>query len=122
MQADSAEAPSSASRLRISIGVGKVEGKSTLLPQRVPRHSQQNRPVLTELDVTESTRNLLNAFEEEQERRVASYLEDLRQNDEPEQAQEEAYSALKILRDAKLRGSTRASVSYEKGMPETTKS
>jgi len=71
--------------------------------------------------MTESTRKLINVFEkeleklpeEEQERRVASYLDDLRQNDETEQAQEDAYSALKILRDAKLSGSEDASVTYE---------
>lgn len=71
--------------------------------------------------MTDSTRKLIDEFEkeleklpeEEQERRVASYLEDLRQKGEAEQAQEDAYSALKILRDAKLIGSEDASVTYE---------
>lgn len=71
--------------------------------------------------MTDSTRKLIDEFEkeleklpeEEQERRVASYLEDLRQKAEAEQAQEDAYSALKILRDAKLIGSEDASVTYE---------
>lgn len=79
--------------------------------------------------MTKPTRKLLNEFEreletlseEEQNRRMVPYREDLCQNDEAEQAQDDAYSALKILRDASLRGPTQASVSYEKGLPEPKK-
>lgn len=68
----------------------------------------------TEELIEEFERELEKLSEEEQERCVASYLEDLRQRRESEDPQEDAYSALKILRDAKLTGSEDASVTYEK--------
>lgn len=72
--------------------------------------------------MTERTKQLIDEFEEElaklpeaeQERRVASYLADLRQEETTEETQEDPYSALKILRDAILTGSSDASVTYEK--------
>jgi hypothetical protein len=73
--------------------------------------------------MTERTKALIDKFEkeleklpeEEQERCVASYLKDLRREAATEEAtQEDPYSALKILRDAKLSGSENASVTYEK--------
>lgn len=47
-----------------------------------------------------------------QEERASSYLEDLRQRRAEDR--EDPYSALKILRDAKLAGPADASVTYEK--------
>lgn len=73
--------------------------------------------------MTERTKALIDKFEkelaklpeEEQERRVASYLKDLRREAATEEAtQEDPYSALKILRDATLPGSKDASISYER--------
>lgn len=52
--------------------------------------------------------------EEEQEELAASVLEELRQRKEREEASEEdPYSWLKIMRDAKLSGPEDASVTYE---------
>lgn len=108
-------------RFRISTGLVKVEHQSRPLVRWVYQRSNPTYIDLKRLAMTESTRKLIDEFEEElkklpeeeQERYVASYLEDLRQKGEPEQAQEDAYSALKILRDAKLTGSEDASVTYE---------
>lgn len=53
--------------------------------------------------------------DEEQEKFAASVLEELRQRKEREEASEEdPYSWIKMLRDAKLSGPEDASVTYEK--------
>jgi hypothetical protein len=53
--------------------------------------------------------------DDEQEARAASYLDDLYRSKEAEEEEtdEDPYSALKILRDAKLVGPEDASVTYE---------
>lgn len=52
--------------------------------------------------------------EEEQEKLAASVLEELRQRREHEEVDEEnSYSWLRILRDAKLSGPEDASITYE---------
>ncbi len=66
-----------------------------------------------------TTKKLIEALEQlpedEQEKRAASYLEDLQQHGgEAKEESEDPYSALKILRDAKLPGPADASVTYEK--------
>lgn len=67
--------------------------------------------------IDELERELETLPEEEQERRVASFLEDLREGEATEtEEQEDPYSALKVLRDAKLSGSTDASVTYEEDL------
>jgi len=63
----------------------------------------------------ELIRRLNNILEEEQEELAASVLEKLRQRKEREGvSDEDPYSWLKILRDAKLAGPEDASVTYEK--------
>ena len=57
--------------------------------------------------------------EEEQEKLAASVLEALRQRKEREEVSEEdPYSWLKVLRNAKLSGPEDASVTYEQKLPE----
>ena len=57
--------------------------------------------------------------EEEQEELAASVLEELRQRKEREEVSEEdPYSWLKVLRNAKLSGPEDASVTYEQKLPE----
>jgi hypothetical protein len=72
--------------------------------------------------MTDTTRKLLDELkeelkklpEEEQEELAASVLEELRQRREREkESEEDPYSWLKILRDAKLSGPEDASVTYE---------
>jgi hypothetical protein len=65
--------------------------------------------------VKEFERELEKLPEEEQEEYAASFLEDLRHRKQKEEkAEEDPYSALKILRDARLSGPEDASVTYEK--------
>ena len=71
--------------------------------------------------MTDTARKLIGDLEDalerlpdgEQEERVASYLNDLQQRKQEERTEEDPYSALKILRDAKLPGPEDASVTYE---------
>ena len=57
--------------------------------------------------------------EEEQEKLAASVLEALRQRKEREEVfEEDPYSWLKVLRNAKLSGPEDASVTYEQKLPE----
>lgn len=52
--------------------------------------------------------------EEEQVAHLVSYLQDIRCRKQKEKGREDPYSALKILRDARLSGPEDASVTYEK--------
>lgn len=72
--------------------------------------TQKTQELLAELE-----RTLEQWPEDEQERIVSSYLDDLREKATGEDTpNEDPYSALKVLRDAKLSGSEDASVTYEK--------
>ncbi|PSQ99580.1 MAG: hypothetical protein BRD48_03680 [Bacteroidetes bacterium QS_9_68_14] len=67
--------------------------------------------------MTDTVQRLIDELEalpdEKQEEWAASYLEDLRRRGEKSNADEDPYSALKILRDARLDGPEDASVTYE---------
>lgn len=67
--------------------------------------------------MTETAKKLIAELEElpedKQEECAASYLEDLRTRKKQQAEGEDPYSALKILRNAKLSGPKDASVTYE---------
>jgi len=72
--------------------------------------------------MTETPQKLVEEFkkeleelpDDEQEEYAASFLNDLRRRKQKGEGQEDPYSALKILRDARLSGPEDASVTYEK--------
>lgn len=77
--------------------------------------TQKTQELLAELE-----RTLKQWPEDEQERIVSSYLEVLQKKETGENtADEDPYSALKVLRDAKLTGGEDASVTYENARYET---